>query len=120
MIFRWFVNKCIDKPSFIAYTIYRKVVLYMANVNIRMDDATKTQFDAFCNEVGLSVSAVFNMFAKRVVKEQRIPFDITTEVPNAETRAAIREVEYMQKHPELFKSYRDAHEMFEDILNEEV
>ena len=65
----------------------------MANVNIRMDDTTKAQFDAFCNEVGISVSAAFNMFAKRVVKEQRIPFDITTEVPNAKTLAAMEAAE---------------------------
>lgn len=65
----------------------------MANVNIRMDDATKKQFDAFCSEVGISVSAAFNLFAKRVVKEQRIPFDITTEVPNAKTRAAMEAAE---------------------------
>ena len=65
----------------------------MANVNIRMDDTTKAQFDAFCNEVGISVSAAFNMFAKRVVKEQRIPFDITTEVPNAKTLAALEAAE---------------------------
>ena len=61
----------------------------MANVNIRMDDATKQQFDAFCSEVGLSVSAAFNLFAKRVIKEQRSPFEITTEVPNAKTLAAM-------------------------------
>ena len=61
----------------------------MANVNIRMDDTTKAQFDAFCSEVGISVSAAFNMFAKRVVKEQRIPFDITSEVPNVKTLAAM-------------------------------
>ena len=65
----------------------------MANVNIRLDDATKAQFDAFCNEVGISVSAAFNLFAKRVVKEQRIPFDITTEVPNAKTLAAMEAAE---------------------------
>ena len=65
----------------------------MANVNIRMDDTTKKQFDAFCNEVGISVSAAFNLFAKRVVKEQRIPFDITTEIPNAKTAAAMEAAE---------------------------
>ena len=88
----------------------------MANVNIRMDDATKTQFDAFCNEVGLSTSAAFNLFAKRVVKEQRIPFEITTEVPNAVTRAALREVERMKADPAIGKAYTDIDEMFEELL----
>ena len=65
----------------------------MTNVNIRMDEATKTAFDKFCQEVGLSVSSAFNIFAKTVVREQRIPFELTTEVPNAVTRAAIKSVE---------------------------
>lgn len=63
------------------------------NVNIRMDENTKRDFDAFCKEVGLSVSAVLNMFAKTVVREQRIPFEITTEVPNSVTMAAIEAAE---------------------------
>lgn len=63
------------------------------NVNIRMDEATKVAFDKFCDEIGLSVSAAFNIFAKTVVREQRIPFELTTEIPNAATRAALDNVE---------------------------
>ena len=53
----------------------------MANISIRIDDSTKNQFDAFCSDVGLSVSAAFNLFAKKVVREHRIPFEITNEKP---------------------------------------
>lgn len=63
------------------------------NVNIRMDEATKIAFDKFCEEIGLSVSAAFNIFAKTVVREQRIPFELTTETPNTETIAAVKETE---------------------------
>ena len=59
------------------------------NVNIRMDEATKIAFDKFCDEIGLSVSAAFNIFAKTVVREQRIPFELTTEVSNSVTLAAM-------------------------------
>ncbi len=59
------------------------------NVNIRMDEATKTAFDRFCREIGLSASTAFNIFAKTVVREQRIPFELSTDVPNAATRAAM-------------------------------
>lgn len=48
------------------------------NVNIRMDEETKAAFEKFCGEIGLSVSAAFNIFAKAVVREQRIPFELTT------------------------------------------
>ena len=88
------------------------------NINIRMDEATKVAFDKFCREIGLSTSAAFNIFAKTVVREQRIPFALTTEVPNVATLAAMEEAREMQRHPEKYKSYSSAEEMMEDILNE--
>ena len=51
------------------------------NVNIMMDEATKIAFDKFCQEIGLSVSAAFNIFAKTVVREQRIPFEVNANDP---------------------------------------
>ena len=75
------------------------------NVNIRMDEATKVAFDKFCNEIGISVSSAFNIFAKTVVREQRIPFEITTEVPNSTTAAALNEYDEMKKDPEKYKRY---------------
>ncbi len=86
------------------------------NVNIRMDESTKKAFDAFCSEIGLSVSSVFNMFAKTVVREQRIPFEIKAEVPNKETIKAIKEAENIAAHPEKYKSYTDVDEMIEELL----
>ena len=88
------------------------------NVNIRMDEATKAAFDKFCREIGLSASAAFNIFAKTVVREQRIPFALTTEVPNAVTAAAMEEARDIERHPEKYRSYSDADEMMEDILSE--
>ena len=88
------------------------------NVNIRMDEATKVAFDQFCREIGLSASTAFNIFAKTVVREQRIPFELSTDVPNAATLAATEEVRELQRHPEKYKSYGSAEEMMEDILNE--
>lgn len=51
----------------------------MATVSIKMDDVTKTKFSEFCDSVGLTTSAVINMFAKRVVRDNKIPFEITGE-----------------------------------------
>ena len=45
-------------------------------VNFRMDEATKTAMDAICKELGLNASIAYNMFAKKVVREKRIPFEI--------------------------------------------
>lgn len=89
------------------------------NINIRMDENTKKDFDLFCKEIGLSVSSVFNLFAKTVVREQRIPFEITTEVPNADTIAAMKEIEQMKLHPERYKKYRTFADAIADIESEE-
>ncbi len=51
----------------------------MMNVSVRMDNETKIEFEKFCKEVGLSISGAFNLFAKKVVRERRIPFDISIE-----------------------------------------
>lgn len=53
----------------------------MMNVSVRMDNATKKEFEKFCNDVGLSISGAFNLFAKKVVREHRIPFEISSEDP---------------------------------------
>ena len=47
------------------------------NVNIRMDNELKEQFADFCDNIGLSMSSLFNVFAKKVVKEKKVPFDLT-------------------------------------------
>ncbi len=88
------------------------------NVNIRMDEATKVAFDKFCSEIGISVSSAFNIFAKTVVREQRIPFEITTEVPNDTTAKAMNEYYEMQVHPEKYKRYTSFKEAMSEVLDD--
>ena len=61
------------------------------NVNIRMDDELKRQLDLFCSEIGITASAAFNIFAKAVVRQQRIPFELSLNTPNETTAKAIEE-----------------------------
>lgn len=53
------------------------------NINIRMDEELKRQFEAFCQEVGMSMTTAFTIFAKRVVRDQAIPFRLTANDPFA-------------------------------------
>lgn len=53
----------------------------MMNVSVRMDNDTKKEFEKFCKDVGISISAAFNLFAKKVVRERRIPFEISDDDP---------------------------------------
>lgn len=46
-------------------------------VNIRMDEDLKKSFDYVCNELGLNMSTAITIFAKKVSREHRIPFEIS-------------------------------------------
>ena len=87
------------------------------NINIRMDEQLKKQFDHLCNELGMNMTTAFNIFAKTMVRQQPIPFEVSLETPNAETREAIQEVQRMKADPKLGKSYSDVDQMMEDLLS---
>lgn len=86
------------------------------NINIRMDEDLKKDFDTLCNDLGLTMTTAFNVFAKTMVRQQKMPFEVSLNVPNAETIAALEEVEQMKKNPELGKSYMDVDQMMKEFL----
>lgn len=90
----------------------------MMNVNIRMNKSTKESFESFCGNVGLTMTAAINLFVTKVVKEQRIPFEINNTNFNAETISAFKEAEDISNHPEKYKGYQNAQEMFDNILED--
>ena len=46
-------------------------------VNFRMDSEDKIGMEEVCKELGLSMSAAFNIFAKKMRREKRIPFEVS-------------------------------------------
>ena len=64
----------------IAYNVYKKGVLVMSqavNVNFRMDAELKKSMEQTCSELGMSMTTAFTIFAKKVSREKRIPFDVS-------------------------------------------
>lgn len=49
----------------------------LVTLTARVDEEDKASFDAFCSNVGLNVSTAVNLFVKAVLRENRIPFEIT-------------------------------------------
>ena len=47
--------------------------------SVRMDSEVKQQLDDFCRNVGMNATTAFNLFARAVLREKRLPFDVTTE-----------------------------------------
>lgn len=88
----------------------------MANLTMRIDDELKKQAEELFNELGMNMTTAFTIFAKQAVREQRIPFEITREIPNAETLEAMNEVEQMKRDSSIGKSYTDVDEMMKELL----
>lgn len=86
------------------------------NINIRIDANRKKEFEEFCEAVGLTMTAAFNIFIQRTLRDYRIPFDIGAEMPNAETKEAIKEVQRMKSDSVRGKTYTDVDTMMKDIL----
>lgn len=87
----------------------------MAVVSIKMDDSTKQRFAEFCDSVGLTTSAVLNMFAKRVVRDNKIPFEITgNPEPSAIFLDAIKEAEEIEKNPNA-KGFSTIEDLLQDL-----
>ena len=49
------------------------------NVNIRMDAELKKEFEEFCSNVGMNMTTAFTIFARRTVRENRIPFEVSAD-----------------------------------------
>ena len=86
------------------------------NINIRMDEELKRQFEDFCADVGMSMTTAFTVFANKPVRENRIPFSVDREIPNEETREAIEETQRMIADPSYGRSYTDVDEMMRELL----
>ena len=78
-------------------------------VEVRIESDLKQAAEAVFSKLGVSPSDAIRIFYKQVELHQGFPFEVR--IPNAETLAAIEEVE---KHPERLKRYKSVDEMFED------
>jgi len=58
-----------------------KGVIYVAQamVNFRMDEDLKKKMEQTCKDMGLSMTTAFTIFANKVTKEKRIPFEVAVE-----------------------------------------
>ncbi|MDO5331758.1 MAG: type II toxin-antitoxin system RelB/DinJ family antitoxin [Bacillota bacterium] len=44
--------------------------------SVRMDENLKKEFEKICNDFGMNMSVAINVFARAVVRERKIPFEI--------------------------------------------
>ena len=71
----------------------------MATITVRLDDNLKNTFAKTCEELGLDMSTAFTIFAKKMSREKRIPFDVSIDPFYSESNIkAIKEsIKQLQK-----------------------
>lgn len=63
-----------------------------AMINFRIDEKIKKEMEKICREMGMSMTTAFTIFATKVTKEKRIPFEITADPFYSESN-----IKYLEK-----------------------
>lgn len=82
------------------------------SVNFRMDGDLKRDMDATCHELGMNMTTAFIIFARKMTREKRIPFDVSVDPFYSEANIA-----YLKKVTSEIDSRQaklGQHELIED------
>ena len=82
------------------------------NVTLRVDEDLKKQADILFSELGLNLTTAFNIFLRQAVREQQIPFQVTKNVPNAVTLAAM---DVAEKGEDLYGPFDNVSDLMEAL-----
>ena len=85
------------------------------STNISIDPKLKENSVALFAQFGLDLSTAISLFLQQSVREQRIPFEIRLEIPNATTKAALAEFEEMKKDKAKYKRHSSFAEILEEV-----
>lgn len=69
-----------------------------AMVNFRMDADLKKSMETACQEMGMSMTTAFTIFATTVSRERRIPFEISADPFYSESN-----IKYLEKKMEAYR-----------------
>lgn len=87
-----------------------------ATFSVRMDETLKKQFDTLCSDFGMTASTAINVFARAVVRERRIPFEIVSPEPEITREKAMKA--FMALRTQAEKDFPQG--MTLDEINEEI
>lgn len=72
------IRSCFIDTEFWIVSLYKGAsheIMEEKIMSISIDDELKEEFEKVCNEIGLDVSTVINIFMETTIKEHKIPFD---------------------------------------------
>ena len=53
----------------------------MVTVSLRFDDDMKKELDSMCDEMGMNLTTFFMVYAKKALRDRKIPFEIEAPDP---------------------------------------
>lgn len=82
-------------------------------VNFRIDETTKKQMEQICSELGITMSTAFNIFAKKVIREKRIPFEVSIDpfYSKSNKKALSKSIKELQEGKVVVKSMEELEAM---------
>ena len=87
------------------------------NVTIRMDIEVKKEAAELFNDLGLNLTSAINMFIRKSIAKQGIPFEVRKTVNyNSETIQAMLEADKIA-HDNTIKGYNNLDELFKELDN---
>ena len=86
------------------------------NINICVDSDLIQSAESLFDDLGLTMSSAINMFLKSAVSHDGIPFEVTRQIPNDVTKAALAECEAMEADPVSYKRYSSFDELLDEVM----
>lgn len=85
-----------------------------SNLSVNVPTEVKVESTNILNSLGLNMTTAVNMFLRKVIAENGIPFDVKNNSLNLE---ASTELEYLKNHLDEYKAYRNVDELLNDAIN---
>lgn len=87
------------------------------STNINLDADLKRSAQLLLKDLGMDLTTAVTIFLRQTVRDQAIPFQISRDIPNAQTLAALQEYAEMKAHPEKYSRYTSFEEAMKDVLS---
>ena len=89
----------------------------MTTISLRIENDLKTKIEELCKSIGMNVSTFFTIYAKKAVKEQAIPFNLTSNddifYSDTNMKALQKSTNQIKKGKVITKTLKE----LEDIVN---
>ncbi len=90
----------------------------MTTVSLRFEDGMKRELDEMCSEMGMNLTTFFMVYAKRALRDRRIPFDITAPIDPFYFKSNMNQIERATAQVEAGKVVTKTLEELEALAGE--